>query len=60
MANFKNEGIVFYAFSKPTEGAVPVDVYYRKNADHYFRLGNQPTIGNGASVNEGPAFNVSL
>ncbi|MBE5320607.1 hypothetical protein IM793_15675 [Pedobacter sp. MR2016-19] len=55
--NFINEGIVFYAFSKPTDGAVPVYVYYSsRNADHYYGLGNSPTIGNGAFVNEGIAF----
>lgn len=54
---FINEGIVFYAFSKPTEGAVPVYVYYSsRNADHYYGLGNSPTIGSGAFVNEGIAF----
>jgi hypothetical protein len=54
---FKNEGIVFYAFSRPTDGAVPVYVYYNVNsADHYYSLGNQPTTGNGNFRNEGIAF----
>ncbi|WP_443936964.1 MAC/perforin domain-containing protein [Pedobacter sp. MW01-1-1] len=54
---FKNEGIVFYAFNKPTAGCVPVYVYYNSgSADHYYGLGNSPTIGNGTFRNQGIAF----
>jgi len=53
--DFKNEGIVFYAFNRPTDGTVPVYVYYNpKSADHYYGIGNQPTIGD--FRNEGIAF----
>lgn len=54
---YANEGIAFYAFSKPTTGAVPIYVYNNVSAkDHYFTPDNQPTIGGGAYVREGIAF----
>ncbi|MBO9676161.1 MAG: hypothetical protein J7577_22165 [Sphingobacteriaceae bacterium] len=38
-------------------GDVPVYAYYSSTGkDHYFGLGNQPTIGNGYFINEGIVF----
>ncbi|TKC55807.1 hypothetical protein FBD94_24490 [Pedobacter hiemivivus] len=59
--SFVNEGIAFYAFSKPGPGVVPIYVYYNQaGSDHYFTPDNKPTIGGGAFKNEGIVFYAYL
>jgi len=56
--NFKQEGIIFYAFSVPSEGAVPVYAYRNaRNNDRYFTPDDKPFIGNDPNFRkEGIAF----
>lgn len=57
--DYVNEGIAFYAFSRPAEGTVPVYVYNNQQAgDHYFSTDNFPSIGGGSYKNEGIAFHA--